>query len=141
MLWEHRLETSELSKTGSIKVRELAAFGWWFASNKFDNKWALTQLSAILMRVDQVEAEHQVIKRLAYLVPKFPEQVIQCLSLMITESKGSLLVLAWREQVRLILGAGANSENPKARENAVILINRLTALGHLEFRDLINKTS
>ena len=136
-LWDSRIHSAQSSPLSHIA--ELSAFGWWFASSKFDNKWALTQLSASLRLVDQVEAEHQVIKRLADLVSELPEHVIECLSLMITGGKGTLLVLAWREQVRSILTATVNSENSEARERTIALINRLIALGHLEFRDLISK--
>jgi hypothetical protein len=137
VLWDSRIHSAQSSP--SSHKAELSAFGWWFASRKFDDKWALTQLSASLRLTDQTDAGHQVIGRLVDLVSEFPEQVIECLSLMITGDKGTLLGLAWREQVRSILTAVVNSTDFKAREKTIVLANRLIALGHLEFRDLIGK--
>jgi hypothetical protein len=136
-LWESRIHSAQSST--SSHESEFSAFGWWFASGKFDDEWALTQLSASLRLADQTDAGHQVIRRLADLTSEFPEQVIDCLSQMITSDKGTLLGLVWREQVLSILTATINSTDLKAREKTVVLVNRLIALGHLEFRDLTGK--
>jgi hypothetical protein len=138
-LWLSRLEAAQSPNSDSTHKLEVSAFGWWFASEKFEDEWALAQLLSVLKIADEIKAEHEVVKRLSDLASNFPDIVIDCLSLMIKKDKRSLFVLAWHEQVRQILNTAINSDNQKACDEASELINRLSAAGHLQFRELLRK--
>jgi hypothetical protein len=50
-LWKHRLNVAELGQVASESTgfsREIGAFGWWFVSGKFDDRWAVDQLTQAL---------------------------------------------------------------------------------------------
>src|SRR5262249_50019007 len=47
-LWERRLVAAQADPSPMSHAAELAAFGWWFASAKFDDIWALDQLVRVL---------------------------------------------------------------------------------------------
>lgn len=132
-LWEYRMQASQSHST------ELAAFGWWFASAKFAPDWSLNQLLTVLQRAGQIDADYQTINQLQKLAPEFPEPVIECLSLIFTGQRDPLMFIAYSQNVHAILTSVISSENSSAHDKAEILINRLTAAGHLEFKDLINK--
>jgi len=138
-LWSSRLEAAPSPNSNSAHKLEVSAFGWWFASQKFENDWALAQLLPVLKITDEIEAGHLVIKGLSDLASNFPDIVIDCLALLTTSGGESLLVLAYDEQVRQILTAGINSD--KAHKNASELINRLSAAGHFQYRELLTKNS
>jgi hypothetical protein len=138
-LWEWRLDTT--TSAASSNTEELTSFGWWFASGRFGSDWELKQLSSVLQSAGHTEADHQVINRLKDLAPQSPELTVDCLALMFASKNASLIFLAWREQAHEILDTAIRSRNPKAHEKAVILINRLTALGHTELRTLLGKNT
>jgi hypothetical protein len=134
VLWEWRLEVETSKSKPGV---ELSAFGWWFSSAKFEKKWALTQLLTVLGSVEKVELDHEVIKTLVELANDSPEQVVECLSLMVQGLGGPLLVIASSEEIRSILNSAIQSESAPATEKAKTLVNRLSAMGHLEFRVLL----
>jgi len=136
LLWESRNHAVQSSP--SSNVAELSAFGWWFASAKFEDAWALAQLSTILSIAKSIEAEHQVLKRLSILASEFPEQAIDCLSLMATYERAPWTFVVWREEIRAIMVSAIKSNSKNAAKKTAVLINRLSAIGRLEFRDLLN---
>ncbi|MEQ9373515.1 MAG: hypothetical protein RIG63_31500 [Coleofasciculus chthonoplastes F3-SA18-01] len=133
LLWQQRLETARTEPASH--TNELAAFGWWFNSGKFDETWAIEQLAEVLKLGVQVE-EFLVSKRLATLAPKMPQSVIECLSLMIETAKNAWHIYGYRKEAKIILSAAIESSNDQAKKTAVALINRLGELGHWEFREL-----
>jgi hypothetical protein len=132
-LWETRMQAAQSHPV------ELSAFGWWFASAKFEPDWALKQLLAVLQRTGQVEGEYQTINQLQKLASEFPEPVVDCLSLIFTGQRDPVMFIAYSDQVRSILSSVVGNESSSAQNKAGILINRLTAAGHIEFKDLLDK--
>ncbi|NLE46208.1 MAG: hypothetical protein GX620_15925 [Chloroflexi bacterium] len=133
-LWVWRCETSKSGATPDY--REMAAFGWWFASAKLDDEWSLTQLKQVLAITSDVEADHLVAKRLAELAHTHPLDSIECLRLM-SVSDPSWRHLAWRQDMRSALVTAMQSEDEEAVRAAEELINLLGAQGILEYRDLL----
>ena len=140
ILWEQRLEAARAATPLSHAV-ELAAFGWWFTSAKFDDTWAITQLTEILKLVGKVDADRRVVERLAALAVDMPQQVVECLHLMVEGDKEGWAIYGWREHARTILATAIQSDNADAREAATTLVHRLGARGYLEFRDLLGRGS
>jgi hypothetical protein len=140
ILWERWLAAAQASIPPVPHTAELAAFGWWFASAKFDDAWALNQLTEVLKLVSKVDADHQIVERLSLLAANMPRQVVECLRLMIEGDKEGWGILGWREHARTILRAAIQDTDAEVRQAAVDLIHRLGARGYFEFRDLLPKT-
>lgn len=138
-LWERRLAVAQAARPPASHAAELAAFGWWFTSAKFDDAWAIAQLIEVLKLVGKVEPDHMVVERLSLLAADMPRQAVGCLRLMIEGDKEGWGILGWREHARTILASAIQSTDAETRQAAVDLVHRLGARGHLEFRDLLQK--
>lgn len=136
-LWSRRLESAIRSGTPVEFRDELANFGWWFASGRFEDRWALEQLEAVLKSAGDIDPEHLVAERLVATVPSFPEESVRCLRLMIQADKEGWRVLGSRTEVREILRIALASGSAEAREAATETIHILGARGHRDFRDLL----
>jgi len=142
-LWEQRFNVAQADTSPSSHAAELAAFGWWFASAKFDDTWALDQLTQVLKLtpseiVSRMRGvDHRVVERLAKLVENNPRQVAGCLRLMIEGDVERWHLHSWREHTRTILATAIQSVDAEARQAAVDLVHRLGARGYFEFRDLL----
>jgi len=135
-LWEWRLAGARISSPAH-HAKELAAFGWWFTSAKFDPVWAMAQLTETLELVGKAELEHLVIQRLAILASDMPVQTIECVRLLCEGDKEGWMIQTWDESIRTVLTTGMQSAEVSAQEAAVALINILSTRGHLSFRDLL----
>ncbi len=142
LLWEQRIDVVRTATSPTLHTIELTAFGWWFASRKFDNSWAIEQLKQVYELVDKVDADSLIVEHLAALAGVIPTSAVECLSLMIEKDKTGQSIYGWRnKQIRPILAAAIKSSDGTARKTAEALINYLGELGFLEFRELLPKES
>lgn len=136
-LWEWRLATITASGTPINHTAELAAFGWWFISQKFDDAWAMSQLLAALVLVLKAEPDYHVVERLVALAETMPLEAVQCLTLMVQGDKEGWEIGSWRDDSRKILAIAIASGNSAARQAAIALVNRLAARGMPDYKDLL----
>jgi hypothetical protein len=136
-LWASRLDAARAAGAGTSYVEELARFGWWFASKKFDDAWAVGQLAEALRITKKAEPDHLVVERLAELSASLPRTSVECLGMMVAGDKEGWGVLGWRESARKILGEAMNSADDFARTAAADVIHRLGARGYFEFGELL----
>lgn len=136
-LWEHRFKTIKNDKIPDSHTAELSAFGWWFASGKFDDNWSIKQLEEILEITGQIGREHWVFDRLEVLAPKLPNSVVKCLRIIIEGEEEDLHIYSRENQIRIILTAVIKSGDGSAKETAKQLIHQLGTRGFLKFRDLL----
>lgn len=139
VLWERRLNVARTVTPPTSHTAELAAFGSWFVSAKFDDAWAIVQLEEALKLAVSVEPDHLVVERLATLAAVMPAHAVECLSLIIEADKEGWHIHGWREHMRTILSSVLQSTDNTARQAAVDLVHRLGARGHLGFRNLVSK--
>lgn len=136
-LVERRLEAARQAASSADFVRELANFGWWFASEKFDERWSLKTLLAVLRLTPKVEGERDVVKLLAARCARYPVECVTCLRLMIEgDGPGWLLVVVEKDAMELLRQALA-SNNSEAVRSARRLAEELIARGHFGFRTLL----
>ncbi|MCA1614548.1 MAG: hypothetical protein LC795_09815 [Acidobacteria bacterium] len=136
-LCEHRIEAARSSGSpGDYKV-EMKAVGWLFASLKFDDAWALTQLRSALEVSGEADPDREVVQRLAALAPAHPITTVECLGMMVDGDKEGWRIRYWGILVRNILAAARQSDDATAQQSAAALINRLGARGFIEFQDLL----
>ncbi|MGI0060412.1 MAG: hypothetical protein ACREBJ_11665, partial [Nitrosotalea sp.] len=134
LLWNKRVEIA--SKKPKIYEREISAFGWWFASRVFDAKWGLNQLYSSLRISHKIEPDHFVVEYLEELVNEFPQEVINCLELIVKDERDGWGVYSWRDSAKKILQTVMKTEFSQL---AVNLINYLGSRGHLDFGELLSK--
>lgn len=137
-LWVFRLDVVRRSPSPRAHTEELAAFGWWFVSSKFEDSWAVDQLIAALSLTRKIDADWLVLEKLATLAEVMPKEVAQCVSLMIEGDLEVWTIHGWLKELRVILSAIIRSSDLKARQATVEIINRLGTKGFLEFRDLLS---
>lgn len=133
-LWELRLVIAKKAQQPSDFEKEMAAFGWWFVSDKFDVGWAIAQLSESLQLVHQTDPEHVVLEHLARAVETHPVESAQCLRIIAEGDRKGWALSAGRDHVRRILEVALR--NPTAAEEAERIIHYLGSRGFLEFRHL-----
>jgi hypothetical protein len=138
-LWEWRMEVTSAADSPESHREELSAFGWWFASGKFDDTWAIEQLHRVLEMVGRVEPDHKVAETLATLAGDKPLLATQCLHLMIEGDKEGWRVHMWKDEAKAILSTALASSGKKARDLAEDVVHRLGARQFLEFGDLLPK--
>jgi hypothetical protein len=136
-LWNHRLHPPYGEP--SLSAKEAAAFGWWFASAKFDDAWSMKQLKEALSRTDDVEAYDLVLERLAVLSEEMPADAAECLKLMLKRDAGGWRIFTFREVQRRILRSALQGGDPTARVIAEDLINWLGARGQWDLGDLLRE--
>ena len=137
-LWEVRLQIAKESEHPEKYKKEIASFGWWFISDKFDEKWVIGQLFEALKFSSSIDPDYLVIEKLAVLASNYPKESILCLNIMVEGDQEGWKVYRWRGQLKKLLLTVLKSHDPEAQELAKSLINKLLAKGHLEFRKFLN---
>jgi hypothetical protein len=141
LLWERRLVAVREATPSVVGSSELVAFDWWFASRRFEDSWAITQLIEALKLARRAEPDDLVAERLAMLATTFPRETVECLRLMIEGDQEGWHIHIWREHARTILTKALQATNIGAQQAAVDLIHQLGSRGYFEFRDLLPTAS
>ena len=120
-LWERRLGTVR-HKPGAHQ-QELAAFGWWFATGLFEQRWAIEQLRQVTdLTGGRVDATHMVVAKLAEAARSAPATAVEILARIMEGDRGRTIV-GWRDQGRNVLSAVIESSDEQAREAAMRLLD------------------
>ncbi len=135
-LWERRLEEAKNAKNPDDYIDEIANFGSWFISGKYNEKWSLRQLIEALQFSGKIEPDHYVVERLAEISDRNPECTVKCFELIIKGDIEGWSIYGWRNQARAIL-ARAMNEGGISQQTAENIINYLGSRSHYDFRDLL----
>jgi len=133
-LWDYRLEESRRSP--SQHVGELAEFGWWFASGKFDDTWAIEQLAMVLRTGGKINPGHKVAGRLVSLCQQMPYGVLECLNLMIANDRMEWSARLCFPEIETVLKQTLGSSDVKVAGAANDLRNRMLSWGFHQFAGL-----
>ena len=136
VLWEKRLNDAKASGAPDAYRDEMAAFGYWFISGKFDDAWAMTQLLESLKLSQKTKQEHSVIGKIAKLVHNIPCESVQCLELIAKGDREGWKIHQSRDEARSILAAALRTPAASLAEN---LIHYLGSRGYIDFGDLLKK--
>ena len=135
-LWDSRLAAAHLDPANHRS--EMAAFGWSFVSEKFNDEWAMKQLAEALRIAQKTDVDHMVVQRLAALVQTIPLETVHCLELIVKGDLEGWSIYGWREHARTILAIAVQGGDREAAMAAENLIHYAGSAGHLEFRDLLS---
>lgn len=133
--WERRVAAAK--EAPDICRAEMAAFGHWFVSGKFDQLWAIRQLSVALKIAGEIHPDNMVVERLAALAVTMPEEAVSCLEAIVRGDKEGWSIYGWSDHARAILVTACQSNNRKAVAAAADLIHYMGSRGYLDFRDLL----
>ncbi len=135
-IWDNRIAFYKQERKGS-EIQELNGFGWWYASGKLDELWALEQLILSTKLGVVPDPEQFVIDHLEKVVTVYPQLVAQALILIIDSSEDEWLITASREEIKKITEVVYNNSDSKTKKIGTDLINRLVSKGFLEVRNLL----
>jgi hypothetical protein len=136
-LIERRLAAANTATLPAEFAEELAMFGYWFVSGRFEERWALQTLISTLTLAKKAHDERGILQRLVELCPRHSVECIECLRLVIEGDQERLLMVLAEEKAREVLRIGLASKQPQAALAARRLIQDLIALGYFEFRTLL----
>lgn len=134
--WTWRIKSARSAVISPLGNTELAAFGRWFFSKKFEQNWATKQLKKTLKLSGTIEPDKRVVEHLASLSKDMPDIVLDCLRLIIEGDKKGWHIYTWRDDAKQIITTAIKSKGKTTRQKAIKLINYLGERGLLDFRDL-----
>ena len=137
ILWESRLAAAKAADKQADYEKEVSAFGWWFASARFDDKWSADQYLESLEIGRKTQSDYFVIERLSELVNTLPLESVRILNKMLLADEPGWIVMGHRGEINGILTTALNAPEVEAQREARDLINRLVARGHTEYNDLL----
>jgi len=138
-LWIRRMREATRAQSIEEFLPEMIPFGWWFASGKFDDVWAMEQLKAVVKLAGKVMLSWRVVERLAEIAKSRPLDALECLRVMIQADREGLEIYGWRKHARTLLSTALETSDEKTRRSAEDLVDRLIQRGHLDFRDLLRR--
>jgi hypothetical protein len=136
-LLQRRLQASREAASPEAFMKELANFGYWFISEKFEERWSMDTLLAILQLTKKTESEMDVVKLLAERCPRYPVECVACLRLMVEGDRERWLLLGVEDDVKRLLRSAIDSNNTEASLSARRLTEHLIARGHFGFRTVL----
>ena len=130
--------TSQATHWIELKRREVyRQFGQWFSSGRFDNRWALRELTrALQMGAGMLDVE-EVLARLEGLSADHPREVAATLEILLKDERQLWQPLIWKAQVESLLRMLLNSADETARAQAEQIVNVLVENGSLFARDIL----
>lgn len=139
-LWEWRLKT--IRDEGLPNDRqEVRAFGWWFASGKLDDVWAVDQLVQALEVDGHIEVEERVVERLASLPDRLLQKALDGLVSLVRGTSGTdWLTMDWKGAATKIISGGLASGDEECGSRAKTAVNLLVGRGHVEFLPLLENS-
>jgi hypothetical protein len=135
-LWEYRLAQCLVRVNASRQ--EMGSFGWWFASQKFPEDWAIGHLVKVVDVFRYINPDFAVVERLGQLAPRYPFEAVHCLGVVFEEDRDGWAIHGWAENPRTIIREALKG-NDQSREEAEHVVNLLVARGHRGFRELLHR--
>ena len=136
-LFQRRLQAAQQAAAPEAFIKELSNFGYWFTSEKFDERWSIETLLASLQLTRKTQAEMDVVKLLAERCPQYPVECVACLRLMVEGDSERWILVGVEEAAKRLLRVALDSDNPDAALAARRLLEHLIAKGNFGFRDLL----
>ena len=133
--WEGRLADDTASQPGP---KELAAFGWWFASKHLDRNWALAALLQVVQRLRHIDASWRVLDQLVEDVPLDPPRTLLILRLLVTGADPDQMI-RYDERIKEVLREILRVGDTQSTRRATDLVHDLGRRGYRDLRELLNE--
>jgi hypothetical protein len=122
-LWESRFSAAQQAEDPAAHAEELAQFGIWFASGKFDGPWAVDQLLTLLKLTGRVGNTSKVVDRLKTYMDTMPYEVAQCIAVLVANERGAITILGWGQDAQQMLSRIVGGSDARARDIALDLLD------------------
>jgi hypothetical protein len=136
-LIQRRLEAAQHAASPESFTKELANFGYWFTSERFEERWSIEMLLATLQLTKKTESEIEVVKLLAERCLRYPVDCVACLRLMVEGDRERWLLLGVEDDAKRVLRLALDSNNADATLSARRLTEHLIARGNFGFTSLL----
>ncbi|HET6840116.1 MAG TPA: hypothetical protein VFK06_00255 [Candidatus Angelobacter sp.] len=131
-LWDRSISWPDDSK----HKRELAAYGWWFNSNHFEDHWALEHIyKSLQLSHGGFEPKLGTLERFMKLAEQYSKLVMQSTQLVVNADFEN--VILWHDDLKKILSIALKSGDLEAMKTARLVIQNLGTRGHLQYRTLL----
>lgn len=138
VLWEARISEAKKAKDKSLYQNEISAFGWWFASGVFDEKWSFSQYVEALDISKKDPSDYMSLERLEELAAKFPNDTLMVLEkLLIGREDPNWIIIGNKDQLEKIFKIILSSKNHKAIKGTRALLGRVMSRGYTELNGLL----
>jgi hypothetical protein len=134
-LWQNRFAKASEGKFVEAQ-KELASFGWWLASGKFPDQWAIQQAVVVLDKFRKLDPDFAVVERLAELAPKYPFEAVHCLGIIFEEDRDGWAIHGWDTHPQSIIQAALRADGTSHAE-AERVVNLFVSRGHTGLRSLL----
>ena len=138
-LWEWRLTVARSSGHREEFTLELEQLGWWFASGKLDEDWALSQMVEVVDTWKSVEPMHLVAEKLCETAERRPLESVRVLEGLVEADKKGWRLPGFRKEARSILAIALASGDQRATDKSRELVHYLGERGNFDFGDLLRK--
>jgi hypothetical protein len=132
--WESRMFL--LKGESRDDAKELETFGWWIASGKFPEQWAVEQAMRILEVQRALRPDFAVVKTFAGLAKKYPYEAVRVVRVLLEEDRDGWSIHGWSQHLDAILEA-ALQDGDNAKAEAAAMIHLLAARGFRSYRRLL----
>lgn len=135
--WEGRLADETGNQPGP---KELAAFGWWFASKHLDRAWAIGALLEVAQRARHIDASWRVLEQLLEDVAVDPPRTLEILRLLVTGPDPDQMIRHdehIKEVLREVLKLGDSDSKRRATE----LVHDLGRRGYRDLGELLTDSA
>ena len=136
-LWQNRYTIASTAADKTEYEKEMAAFGWWFASGKLEETWSCEEYLKALEIATKVQTEYFVTQRLVEISKRKPLKAVQILSKLVLKDEPGWIVFGEKEEIEEILTQALTCTDSVAQQEAQNLINRLVSRGHTGYGDLL----
>src|SRR4029077_4072477 len=109
-----RLYSAQRAASPETFVKDLSNFGWWCASQKFEERWSIEMLLAVLQITKKAQGQMRVVKLPAERCPTYPVECVACLRLMVEGDREGWLLLGVENDAQVVLKLALSSNNPEA---------------------------
>lgn len=136
-LWEQRLTIARTAPDISEYYEELSEFGWWYASGRFEEGWALAQLIEVLEITGKIKPDLDVLRRLVSISEERLSKALECLESLEKGDKQGWAILGWEKEVSAILKRCLESSHEGLPEKTRQFVHLLGAKGFRSYRHLL----
>jgi hypothetical protein len=144
-LWETRrrtaIEAAQHDRDGGVDenpASELAAFGSWFRSGRFDSQWALDELLVVMDHIGTFERlEVDVAEQLAQTARTDPEVALRIYDRLVRAARQGWFLPEVAREGYPVLAAALRSRRDELIDRATQLINELGSWGLVNTREAV----
>jgi hypothetical protein len=137
MLWTDRLALIKMAPETSAFQDELEAFGFWFSSTVFEEKWAVEQLAEVLKLGGGRTLLRPSLRRLADVSETSLHHALTCLKSIAEKDEYRQNVPYFKQEFMDLLKRCLQSSIQEVANEAEDFVHWLGARGYREFRGLL----